>query len=149
MQAIHHLILSLIALFERVPAAFVHLWLRAGVFITFWSSGYGKLDNWAGEGGTIELFRDEYKVPVIPPEIAAVLGTSVEIGGSLLVLFGLCSRFAALALLGLVSVIQFTVYPEYWREHLPWSAMLLFVIVRGPGAWSLDALIAKRFGQRG
>ena len=73
----------------------------------------------------------------------------MEIGGSLLVLFGLCSRFAALALLGLVSVIQFTVYPEYWREHLPWSAMLLFVIVRGPGAWSLDALIAKRFGKRG
>jgi putative oxidoreductase len=39
------------------------------------------------------------------------------------------------------------VYPEYWREHLPWSAMLLFVVVRGPGAWSLDALIAKHFGK--
>ena len=146
MLAIKNLVLSLNALFERIPPAVARLGLRAGVFVTFWNSGTVKLDDWQG---TIGLFADEYQVPLLPPELAAILGTSVEVGGAALVLLGLGTRFAALALLGLVAVIQFTVYPEYWAQHLPWAAMLLVLVARGGGEWSLDALIAKRFGQRG
>mgnify|MGYP002630835461 CR=1 FL=1 len=79
MLAIKNLVLSLIALFERIPPAVARLGLRAGVFVTFWNSGTVKLDDWQG---TIGLFAEEYQVPLLPPELAAILGRSVEVGAA-------------------------------------------------------------------
>jgi putative oxidoreductase len=62
-----------------------------------------------------------------------------------LVFFGLFSRLAALMLLGVVSVIQFFVYPENWAEHLLWASLLLLVLTRGAGAFSLDYVAARAF----
>lgn len=130
------------ALLERIPHSFVRLVIRVAVFVIFWRAGSVKLDDWAG---TVSLFESEYQVPLLSPELAAMLGTAVELGGSALVLLGLGTRFAALALLGLVAVIQFAVYPMDWPHHLPWAAMLLVLVSRGPGKVSLDHLIARRF----
>ena len=97
---------------------------------------------------TVVLFRDEYKVPVLPPEVAATLAASVELTGPVLLLFGLASRLATLPMLGMTFVIQAFVYPEDWNEHLIWASFLLFILTKGPGALSLDHLIARRFMRR-
>jgi putative oxidoreductase len=66
----------------------------------------------------------------------------------LLLVIGLASRFAALALLGMTLVIQIFVYPGAWPTHGVWAACFLVVIARGAGAISLDALIARTFSKR-
>ena len=89
------------------------------------------------------LFRDEYKVPVLPPEVAAAMASTFEIGCSLLLVLGLASRLATLPMLGMLT-IQLFVYPQAWPEHLVWGSILLFLLTRGAGAISIDHLIAKR-----
>jgi len=87
---------------------------------------------------TLQLFANEYNLPFIDPSIAAPLATTAEITGSVLIFFGLFSRLAALMLLGVVSIIQIFVYPENWAEHLLWASLLLVVLTRGAGVFSLD-----------
>ena len=106
----------------------------------FWRSGQTKLANW---DTTVQLFQDEYHVPVLPPEIAATLGATFELGCSTLLLFGLFTRLATLPLLGMTFVIQVFVYPNNWPDHFLWSALLIFVFLRGPGAISLDHLAGR------
>ncbi len=88
--------------------------------------------------GTYGLFRDEFKVPLIPPEIAAHLATYAEHLFPVLLVVGLFTRFSALALLGMTAVIQIFVYPDAWPTHLSWAGLLLFLIGRGGGTLSLD-----------
>ncbi|NWM24781.1 DoxX family protein, partial [Escherichia coli] len=88
----------------------------------------------------IELFRTEYALPLIPPQIAAVAATWSEHVFSILLILGLATRFSALALLGMTLVIEVFVHPDAWPTHLSWTAILLPLIFRGGGAWSLDAL---------
>lgn len=92
---------------------------------------------------TFDLFRDEYKVPLIPPEVAAVMASITENCGALLLVIGLASRLSASALFGMTLVIEIFVYPESWPDHLLWSAVLLPIVLRGPGALSLDHLIRR------
>jgi putative oxidoreductase len=73
------------------------------------------------------------------------MATAAEIAGSVLLFFGLLSRFGSLMLLGVVSVIQIFVYPENWAEHLLWAALLLLVLTRGAGGFSLDYLAVRLF----
>ena len=80
-------------------------------------------------------------MPVLPPEVAAVLGSSVELGCSALLVLGLASRLATLPLLGLILTIQLFVYPDAWSEHLVWGGILIYLLTRGPGAISIDRLI--------
>jgi putative oxidoreductase len=89
------------------------------------------------------LFQDEYKVPVLPPILAATLATTFEIGCSALLIAGLATRLAALPLFGQILTIQLFVYPQAWHEHLVWGAILLFLLTRGAGAVSLDHLISR------
>jgi uncharacterized membrane protein YphA (DoxX/SURF4 family) len=79
------------------------------------------------------LFAGEYKVPVLPPEFAALLATTFEWSCSTLLALGLATRVATLALLGMVAIIQTFVYPSAWAEHLTWGSILLFLRTRGGG----------------
>lgn len=127
----------------HVPEALLLLLLRIGVAMVFWKAGTLKLQSWES---TIFLFAEEYRVPLLSPEIAAYLGTAVELGGAVALIVGLGTRFGALALLGLVAVIQLFVYPALWTDHIFWFAALLILLVRGAGTWSVDHLIARLAG---
>ncbi len=125
---------------ERIPYSFIALVARLATAVVFWRSGSVKLDDWAG---TLSLFEDEYKVPLIPAHLAACLATAMELGGAVLMLLGLGTRVVALAYLGMITVIQTFVYPNAWPTHIQWAAFLLILLARGPGAWSLDSLVTR------
>jgi putative oxidoreductase len=127
---------------ESVPYSLLALPLRFAVATVFWNSGTSKLANW---NTTIELFTEEYKVPVLPPEIAAYMAASIELTAPVLLAFGLATRPAALVLLGMTTVIEIFVYPQAWPTHIQWVAMLLFLLCRGPGMLSVDHLVRRRF----
>jgi putative oxidoreductase len=125
---------------ERIPYSFIALVARVATAVVFWRSGSVKLDDWAG---TLTLFEDEYKVPLVPPHFAAYMATAMELGGAVLMLVGLGTRAVALAYLGMITVIQTFVYPEAWPTHIQWVAFLLILLARGPGALSLDTLLER------
>lgn len=132
---------------ERWLAPLADLFARIILFRVFFFAGWAKVGNWQG---TLQLFEFEYQVPLLPPELAALAGTAVELGCSTLLLLGLASRLAALPLIGLTAVIQFVLgamNPAYDNlEHFLWLALLLHLVARGAGPLSLDRLIARRFG---
>lgn len=127
---------------ESVPYWLLALPLRLAVATVFWNSGTSKLANW---NTTIELFTEEYKVPVLPPEIAAYMAASIELTTPVLLVLGLLTRPAALVLLGMTTVIEIFVYPQAWPTHLQWAAMLLVLFCRGPGRLSFDHLVRRWF----
>ena len=129
------LLRALLAWLERFPLAILQLLFRISIAAVFWNSGLTKLASWQT---TIVLFRDEYKVPVLPPELAATLATSVELTCPVLLVLGLATRLATLPMLGMTFIIEAFVYPEDWIEHLTWASLLLFILTRGPGPIALD-----------
>jgi putative oxidoreductase len=144
--------------FERIPSALVALVARVGIGATFWLSGQTKIEGlvldpvglhaefgWPHVSeGALELFRTEYALPLIPPELAAPLAAFSEHLFPLMLLLGLGTRYAALALLGMTAVIEVFVYPDAWPTHAVWAACLLFLVARGGGALSLDHVLARR-----
>jgi putative oxidoreductase len=126
---------------EAVPYAVLALPLRFGVAWIFWTSAQVKLINWQR---TLELFADEYRVPLLPPELAASMALAIEIACPILIALGLFTRFAVVVLLGMTAVIQIFVYPEAWPTHLQWAAMMLVLLCRGAGALSVDRLLWRR-----
>jgi putative oxidoreductase len=133
------------ALAERIPQSFVSLVARLGVANVFWTSGQTKVDGFLHiSDTTFYLFAEEYKVPLLPPDLAAYMSTIAEHVFPILLLIGLASRLSALALLGMTAVIQIFVYPTGWPEHILWATALLVIIARGPGALSLDHLIWRK-----
>jgi putative oxidoreductase len=120
---------------DRVPYALLALPLRVGAAAVFWNSAMAKLANW---DTTVELFTDDYKVPLLPPEFAANLALSIEVTTPVLLVLGLLTRAAALVLLGMTAVIEIFVYPQAWPTHIQWAAMLLVLLCRGAGWISLD-----------
>jgi putative oxidoreductase len=136
---------SSIGVLERMPSSLLTLLLRLGVASVFLKSGLTKIDaSWQVTDITISLFENEYRVPLLPPDLAAYMATAFELGCSVLLIVGLFSRLAALPLLGMTIVIQTFVYPGNWSEHLIWAAILLLILTRGPGRISLDYLIGRR-----
>lgn len=133
-------LLRLRAGLERFPFALLQLFARISMAAIFWNSGLTKIASWQT---TIVLFRDEYKVPLLPPEIAATLAATTELTMPVLLVLGLFSRLATLPMLGMAFVIQTFVYPEDWIEHLTWATLLLTILTRGPGPIALDAFIDK------
>lgn len=125
---------------ERFPLSLLQLAMRVSVGAVFFRSGLLKIDSWEF---TIRLFRDEYQVPLLDPEVAARIATIVELGVPPLLFVGLATRLATLPLLGMIAVIQVFVYPNAWSDHLLWAAALVFVLTRGPGVFSTDYWIAK------
>lgn len=130
---------------ERIPYALVALVARLAVAIVFWRSGQTKVDGFFQiKDNTFFLFREEYKVPFLPPDSAAYLTTIAEHVLPVLLVVGLASRLSALCLMIMTLVIQLFVYPDAWPTHILWFAPLLLILARGPGALSLDHLIWKR-----
>ena len=131
-----------IARANSLPMSPVQLLSRLAVAHVFWASSQAKLASWPM---TIQLFTLEYHLPMIDPDVAALLATAAELGGSILIFLGLFSRLAALLLLVVVATIQIFVYPENWAEHLTWAALLLLIFSRGAGIFSLDHLATRLF----
>ncbi|MDX8500248.1 DoxX family protein [Mesorhizobium sp. VK4C] len=131
---------------EHIPLSLVQLAARVAVAHVFWQSAQSKLASWPV---TLQLFASEYNLPFIDPSIAAPLATTAEITGSVLLFFGAFSRLGALMLLGVVSVIQIFVYPENWAEHLLWASLLLLVLARGAGVFSLDYVAERTLSASG
>ena len=128
---LHHAI----AILDRFPLSILQLMFRVAIAAVFWSSGLTKIASW---DTTIALFRNEYMVPLLPPELAAGMSATFELSCSALIVVGLATRLATLPLLGMTFVIEVFVYPEYWSMHLMWATVLLFLLTKGPGAFSLD-----------
>jgi putative oxidoreductase len=126
------------ALLGRFPRSLQQLLFRLAVGSVFLKAGLTKIASWETN---VALFRDEYQVPVIPPEMAAALGTTFELGCSTLLIFGLATRLATLPLLGMLTVIQLFVYPNAWADHLTWGSILIAILTRGAGVASLDRLV--------
>lgn len=128
---------------DSIPYSVLAIPLRFAVATVFWNSAMTKLANWET---AISLFTEEYKVPLLPPELAAYMAATIELTTPVLLVLGLATRPAALVLLGMTTVIEVFVYPQAWPTHIQWAAMLLVLLFRGPGKWSLDHLIRRRLG---
>ena len=147
-----------IAVCQKIPYSLVALMARFSIAAVFWTSAQTKVQGLVinlveGEfhpgwprlsDSAVALFRDEYKLPLLPPELAAVLAATAEHSLALLILLGLATRFSALGLLGMTLVIQVLVYPGAYATHGTWAALLLMLLTRGPGVLSLDCLVAQR-----
>jgi putative oxidoreductase len=125
---------------ERVPYSILALPLRFAIATVFWNSGTTKLANWQA---TLQLFQEDYKVPLLPPELAAHIAASIELSTPVLLVLGLFTRVAALVLLGMTTVIEVFVYPQAWPTHIQWAAMLLVLLCRGAGNYSLDSSLRR------
>ncbi len=122
-----------------LPTNLLLLLARLGIAAVFFLSGRTKVDGILHiTPATYELFRTEYKLPLIPPEFAAHAAAYSEHLFPILLVLGLFTRPAAAALLGMTLVIEIFVYPDAWPTHLTWAALLLPLIARGGGDWSLD-----------
>ena len=153
-------IAPLIALLSRIPDSLIALIGRFSIAAVFWKSGQTKIegltidliDGSASLGiprlseSAVALFQDEYRLPLLPPELAAPLAAFAEHFFPVLILLGLATRFSALALLGMTLVIQVWVYPGAYPTHGVWAAVLLYLVAKGPGALSVDHWIARRYG---
>ena len=131
---------------------------RFSIAAVFWKSGQTKivgfaLDPFSGtfnfgiphlSDSAVFLFKEEYKLPFIPPEIAAPLAALAEHVLPALLLVGFASRFSALGLLVMTAVIQIFVYPSAYPTHGTWAAVLLMIIVYGPGKLSVDHFLASK-----
>jgi putative oxidoreductase len=126
---------------DSTPYSLLAIPVRFGAGVVFWKSAMTKLPNWES---TVGLFAEEYKVPLLPPEIAAYMATAVELTMPVLLVLGLMTRPAALVLLAMTAVIQIFVYPDAWPTHLQWAALLLVLLARGPGKISFDWVIRRR-----
>lgn len=130
---------------ERVPYALLAIPLRFAAATVFWNSAMTKLANW---DTAIELFTEEYKVPLLPPEVAAYMAVTIELTAPVLLVAGFATRAAALVLLGMIAVIQTFVYPQAWPTHIQWAAILLVVLCRGAGTLSVDHWVRRSFEAR-
>lgn len=162
-SSIERVVSSAHGLMARVPESAIALLGRFSLAAVFWKSGQTKVEGFAIDivSGTVELgvprlsssavdlFRDEYQLPLLSPELAAVLATVGEHALPLMLLLGLGTRFAALGLLVMTAVIQFLVYPAAYPTHGVWAAVLLWLMLRGPGVVSIDhALATRKAGSR-
>lgn len=134
---------------EAIPYWLVALIARAPVAGVFWQSGRTKVDGWnifKVNDSAVFLFENEFQLPVLNPVFAAHITAIAEHVLPVLLVLGLATRYAALALLVMTAVIQIFVYPDAWPTHGTWAACFLILMTRGAGAVSVDHLIARRFG---
>jgi len=119
--------------------------LRLYVARVFFTSGMIKLGNWTG---TLGLFQNEYHVPLLPPTLAAYLGTAAEVGLPIFIALGLGTRAAALALF-VFNIVAATSYPDLspagLKDHILWGTILLVTLFYGPGKIAVDEWIKQRY----
>ena len=137
---------SLLALLARFSLAAI-----------FWKSGQTKVEGFSVDvvalqfelgwprlsDSAVSLFEEEYQLPLLPADWAALMATVAEHVLPALLLLGLATRLSALGLLVMTAVIQLLVYPSAYPTHGVWAAALLYLMVHGPGAMSLDAVLAR------
>ena len=133
------------ALLERFPLSIIQLAGRIGVGATFFKAGLLKYNSWEF---TVKLFADEYRVPLLDPSVAARIAMIQELTIPILLFLGLATRIATLPLLGTIAVIQIFVYPNAYNDHLVWGSILMLVLTRGPGVFSVDYLIERALIKR-
>jgi putative oxidoreductase len=143
----------------RIPDSLIAFVGRFSIAAVFWKSGQTKVEGFvidivSGDfhlgwphlsDSVIPLFKDEYRLPLVSPEVAAPMAAFAEHLFPLMILLGFATRLSAVALLGMTMTIQLLVYPGAYPTHGTWAAVLLFLIARGPGKLSIDHWIAKRF----
>lgn len=158
-QQVSCLIRWAIGLLSKIPDSMTAFIGRFSIAAIYWQSAQTKVEGFAIDivSGTftlgmphlsasaIDLFRDEYKLPVIPPEIAAYMAAFSEHFFSFLILIGLATRFSSIALLVMTLTIQIFVYPDAYPTHGVWITVLLFLMAKGPGKLSIDHLVAQYF----
>lgn len=131
-----------------LPEPLLLIVARFGIASIFFLSGRTKVEGLLTvTDTTYELFRTEYALPFAPPEIAAHAATYAEHFFPILLVLGLATRPAALALLGMTATIEIFVYPDAWPTHLGWAGLLLPLIARGGGSWSLDRIVKRALVQ--
>ena len=133
---------SAAALAERaLPMSLLLLVQRLGIAAVFFQSGRTKVEGWfTVPDTTVELFRSEYALPLLPPDVAAYAAAGAEHLFPILLVLGLMTRVSAVALLGMTLVIQLFVYPDAWPTHLSWAGLMLPLISLGGGRFALDRL---------
>jgi putative oxidoreductase len=133
---------------ERWLAPLFDLGIRLYVAEAFFKSGLTKLADW---GSTIALFENEYKVPLLSPQLAAIMGAGGELLLPVLLAFGLGGRFGAAGLF-VVNLVAVSSYPDLSdlgrQDHVLWGALLLVTLLHGPGRLSLDHWLKTRFFAR-
>jgi putative oxidoreductase len=130
---------------RALPMSLLLLVMRLGAAAIFFLSGRTKVEGWFTiSDSAYELFEYEYALPLIPSELAAVAATVSEHVFPILLVVGLFTRYAALALFGMTLVIQVFVYPDAWPTHLSWAGLLLPLIALGGGRASLDRAVTHR-----
>ena len=144
-----------VRLWSRLTAALEALQppaaLAARIYVgqVFFMSGLTKIGNWET---TVALFTDEYKVPLLPPALAALMGTTGELLLPVLLVLGLGGRFAALGLfvVNAVAVISLSeIAPAALQGHIFWGSLLAGLAIYGPGPWSLERLVWPRLAGSG
>jgi putative oxidoreductase len=139
-----HLYAAAVDLVLKLQSVFALL-LRLYVARVFFTSGMIKLGNWTG---TLGLFQNEYHVPLLPPTLAAYLGTAAEVGLPVFIALGLGTRAAALALF-VFNIVAATSYPDLspagLKDHILWGTILLVTLFYGPGKISVDEWIKRRY----
>ncbi|MDY7577805.1 DoxX family protein [Herbaspirillum sp. RTI4] len=122
-----------------IPHSLLALTARLSIAGVFFLSGRTKVSGYLTiTDSTYDLFKNEYKIPLLPSDLAAHLAAYAEHAFPLLLVLGLFTRFSALALLGMTAVIEIFVYPDAWSTHLSWAGLLLYLVGRGAGVFSLD-----------
>ncbi|MGI9383967.1 MAG: DoxX family protein [Methyloligellaceae bacterium] len=139
------LIGRVICIMSCIPGDIIAILARVILGLVFWLSAQTKIEGFALKASTFFLFESEYKVPLIPPDVAAYMATAAELICPLLLWAGLATRFGAIALLCMTLVIQIFVYPNAYVTHGLWAIGLLYLIKYGPGRLSLDHLIRSRY----
>ena len=148
-------------LMDRLPNTLLAFVARFSIAAVFWKSGQTKIEGLAIDivsgaftlglprlsDNAVFLFREEYKLPLLSPELGATLAALGEHILPLLLLLGLATRLSALGLLVMTLVIQLFVYPDAYATHGTWAAVLLYLMAHGPGRLSVDAWIARRQGR--
>ena len=135
------------AVLDKIPQSLISLAARIFPAAVFWMSGRTKVEGFHVTDSAIALFQDEYNLPWIDPALAANIAAYSEHFFPLLLVIGFASRLSALALLGMTAVIEIFVYPDAWPTHGVWAACFLVVIARGPGIFSLDHYLARRWSR--
>lgn len=124
------------------------LLIRLWIANIFWKAGMVKIASW---DSTLYLFQYEYQVPFLPPEIAAYLGTGVELSMPILLALGLATRFSALVLFvfNIIAVVSYPTLNEIGiKDHQYWGLLLLLPLFHGAGKLSLDHFVSKYFWQK-
>lgn len=127
----------------------VDLGIRLWIANIFFKSGLTKIKTW---DSTVMLFEYEYEVPILSPTIAAFLGTAAELALPVLIAVGLAGRVSAFSLF-VFNIVAAVSYPFLWTpdgavglaQHVTWGILLAVMVAHGPGMFSLDHLLAKKY----